>query len=276
MILSSLPVLRSRSFWTVALVVIFSSGCVSSGKYKDLQKEHELTSAQLKATLEKEQADQAQMGEQKNWIAELETKVGRGTSDRKQLEASLAETRKALEEAKQRRLESEKRIAEYTDLTRRFKSLVDAGRLSVKIVDGRMVVALSSDVLFPSGSSRLSKEGETSIREVAQLLSAIPDRKYQVEGHTDNLPIHNQQFPSNWELASARALNVTRAMLDAGMAAQRVSAASFGDTKPARSNETSEGRAANRRIEIVIVPDLSSLPGFDQLQRMSGSGSTGS
>jgi chemotaxis protein MotB len=181
-----------------------------------------------------------------------------------------------LEEAKQRRLESEKRIAEYTDLTRRFKSLVDAGRLSVKIVDGRMVVALSSDVLFPSGSSRLSKEGETSIREVAQLLSAIPDRKYQVEGHTDNLPIHNQQFPSNWELASARALNVTRAMLDAGMAAQRVSAASFGDTKPARSNETSEGRAANRRIEIVIVPDLSSLPGFDQLQRMSGSGSTGS
>jgi chemotaxis protein MotB len=276
MILSSLPVLRSRSFWTVALVVIFSSGCVSSGKYKDLQKEHELTSAQLKATLEKEQADQAQMGEQKNWIAELETKVGRGTSDRKQLEASLAETRKALEEAKQRRLESEKRIAEYTDLTRRFKSLVDAGRLSVKIVDGRMVVALSSDVLFPSGSSRLSKEGETSIREVAQLLSAIPDRKYQVEGHTDNLPIHNQQFPSNWELASARALNVTRAMLDAGMAAQRVSAASFGETKPARSNETSEGRAANRRIEIVIVPDLSSLPGFDQLQRMSGSGSSGS
>lgn len=255
----------------MALVAIFvlGQGCVSASKHKELQQEHDQFAATIKGLNEKSQEQSAQIDEQKRWITELESKIGKNTTDRAKLEANLAETRKALEESKQRRLESEKRIAEYTDLVRRFQSLVDSGRLSVKIVDGRMVVALSSDVLFPSGSSRLSAEGQTAIKEVAQLLSTIPSRKYQVEGHTDNIPIRTQQFPSNWELASARALTVVRGMLEAGMPADRVSAASFGDTKPAQSNETPEGRKANRRIEIVIVPDLSSLPGFDELKRMS-------
>jgi chemotaxis protein MotB len=98
-------------------------------------------------------------------------------------------------------------------------------------------------------------------------LSAIPDRKFQVEGHTDNVPIRTEQFPSNWELASARALTVLKTMVDAGMPAARVSAASFGDSKPAASNDSSDGKAQNRRIEIVVVPDLSTLPGFEELQK---------
>jgi len=251
------------------IAVVFGQGCVSSGKYRELETDRDKRISQQQEADAKIQSLDAQIAEQKRWIVELESKIGRNTTDRNQLEANLAETRKALEEAKQRRVESEKRIAEYTDLVRRFKNLVDAGRLSVKIVDGRMVVALSSDVLFPSGSARLSSEGQSAIREVARLLVGIPDRKYQVEGHTDDIPIRTPAFPSNWELASARALNVVREMLSAGMPPNRVSAASFGDTKPARANDTSENRAANRRIEIVIVPDLSGLPGFDELQRFS-------
>lgn len=264
--------MQKRAWIVLTAAALLGQGCVSASKFETMQKERDRLATDLTALNEKSQQQGTQIDEQKRWITELESKLGRNTSDKTKLEASLAETRKALDEAKQRRLESEKRVAEYTDLVRRFKKLVDAGRLSVKIVDGRMVVALSSDVLFPSGSARLSAEGKNAIKEVAQLLVTIPDRKYQVEGHTDNIPIRTPQFPSNWELASARALTVVREMLEAGMPAERVSAASFGDTKPAQANDTPEGRTANRRIEIVIVPDLSSLPGFDELQRMSVGG----
>lgn len=185
------------------------------------------------------------------------------------LSASADEMRAALAELQKRKEQAEARLAEYRDLLARFKTLIDAGKLKVKIVDGRMVVELPSDVLFDSGSASLGKDGKTAIQEVAKVLAEIPERRYQVEGHTDNRPIHTQTFPSNWELASARALTVVRAMLDAGLPAERVSAASFGEFKPARANDTDEGRAANRRIEIVVVPDLTGLPGFDELNQVS-------
>jgi chemotaxis protein MotB len=74
------------------------------------------------------------------------------------------------------------------------------------------------------------------------------------------------RFANNWELASARAISVIQKMIDAGMPESRISAASFGEAKPAQPNDTKEGRQANRRVEIVVVPDLSKLPGFEALQ----------
>jgi chemotaxis protein MotB len=138
----------------------------------------------------------------------------------------------------------------------------------VKIIDGRMVVALASDVLFTSGSAKLSEAGKTAIGEVSKLLADIPGRKFQVEGHTDNVPMKSAQYPTNWELAAARALSVVKTMVDAGMPVDRISAASFGENKPAKPNDSPEGKAANRRIEIVVVPDLSTLPGFDELKKV--------
>jgi chemotaxis protein MotB len=192
-----------------------------------------------------------------------------GAKDRGQLQSSLDEMKKAMDEMKARQAEQRKRLQEFADLTRRFKKLTDAGTLSVKIIDGKMVVSLGSDLLFAQGSSRLSKEGMQAVREVAQQLAAIPEKKYQVEGHTDNVPIATQLFPSNWELASARAISVTKTMIDAGMPAARVSAASLGDTQPVQPNDSAEGKAANRRVAIVVVPDLASLPGYDELQKMA-------
>jgi chemotaxis protein MotB len=140
----------------------------------------------------------------------------------------------------------------------------------VKIVEGRMVVELATDILFPSGSATLSKDGKAAITEVAGLLQSVSRRKFQVEGHTDNVPLTGKGgYKSNWELASARALTVLRTMTEGGLPADRISAASYGDSMPAVPNDTPENKAANRRIEIVVVPDLSSLPGFDELQRAS-------
>ncbi|MDP2345137.1 MAG: OmpA family protein [Deltaproteobacteria bacterium] len=187
--------------------------------------------------------------------------------DKAGLKSSVDEMKSALEELNRRKAEADRRIAEYKNLLARFQSLIDAGKLKVKIVDGRMVVALASDILFASGSAGLSKDGKSSVEEVAAVLASIPDRKFQVEGHTDNVPIKTAQFPSNWELASSRSLTVLKTMVEAGMPADRVSAASFGDSKPAAANDTPDNKALNRRIEIVVVPDLSTLPGFDELKK---------
>ena len=202
--------------------------------------------------------------------SKLQEKLADTANDRGQLRASLNEMKKAMDEMNQRQSEQQKRLKEFADLTRRFKKLTDSGTLSIKIIDGKMVVTLGSDVLFPSGSAKISAAGLESIKEVTAQLAAIKGKRFQIEGHTDNVPIANAAFPSNWELASARALTVVRAMIDFGMPNERVSAASYGETQPVKDNGTQEGRAANRRIAIVVVPDLSSLPGYDELNKLGG------
>ncbi len=201
-------------------------------------------------------------------IAQMLAEKSTLLKDKSKLQSSVQEMTTALAELQKRKEEAESRIAEYRALLVKFKSLIDAGKLKVRIIDGRMVVVLASDVLFASGSATLSKDGKAAIAEVAQLLASIPNRKFQIEGHTDNVPISTAQYPSNWELAAARAITVLKTMIDAGMPTDRISAASFGESKPAAPNDTPEGRAQNRRIEIIIVPDLSTLPGFEELQRV--------
>ncbi len=206
--------------------------------------------------------------------AGLQDQLAATVKDKSRLKGSIEEMRQALADLKARKAAAEGRIAEFRALLDRFKNLIDTGKLRVKIVDGRMVVAMATDVLFPSGSAALSKEGREAIQEVAGLLATMEGRRFQVEGHTDDVPIRTAKFHSNWELASARATNVTRAMVDGGLPPDRISAASFGEHNPAIANDSKEGRAANRRIEIVLVPDLTSLPGFDELKRMSEAGAS--
>jgi chemotaxis protein MotB len=242
----------------LSLALVVMSGCVSSSTHKRVVNDLEAQIAEEKAANEAKEKS----------IGELESRLMSNTKDKGKLQASLDEMRKAMDEMKERQAEQRKRIQEFADLTRRFKKLTDAGTLSVKIIDGKMVVSLGSDVLFPAGSAKLSKEGVQAIKEVTQQLNAI-QRRYQVEGHTDNVPISTPNFPSNWELASARALTVVKTMMENGMQSHQVSAASFADTSPVASNSTPEGRAANRRVAIVVVPDLSSMPGYDELQKLS-------
>lgn len=269
---------------TAVLASLLLAGCVSSGKYDELQRRFDESQANLQdrdariVSLEEALAQEEEksrslaeeIGRLQAQIGNLSREQAQLLKDRTSLANSVEEMQSALAEANRRKAQADQRIAEYRDLLSRFKSLIDAGKLKVKIVDGRMVVELPSDVLFASGSARLSNEGQQAIGEVATVLAEIPERRFQVEGHTDNVPIATAQYPSNWELAMARALTVVKTMIDSGMPPDRISAASFGEYKPAQPNDTKEGRAANRRIEIVVVPDLTGLPGFEELQQASG------
>ena len=276
---------------TLALTLV-GSGCVTAKKYEALQADlaktqGELTKAQgeikdLSVALGEAEAEaeglRGQIAdlEQKLAVAEsratdAENQLAEVLKDKSNLTASIEDMQRALAELQKKQALAEARAAEYRNVLAKFKSLIDNGKLKAKIVDGRMVLELQTDILFASGSADLSKEGAATIREVGALLGTIPDRKFQVEGHTDNVPIKTKSYPSNWELASARAINVVKEMVEAGMPGKRISAASYADTRPTSSNETDQGRAQNRRIEIVIQPDLSDLPGADQIEKMFNS-----
>lgn len=210
----------------------------------------------------------ALIGQLKKEKGQLQKEKAGLIDDKSSLGAAIDEMERALRELDRRKQAAEGRVARFRDMLERFKGLIDSGTLRVKIVDGRMVVELATDVLFDSGKASLSEAGVATMAEVGAVLQGIPDRRYQVEGHTDDVPIKSAKYPSNWELASDRALTVVKAMIDGGLAPDRISAASYGEFKPAGTNDTDEGRSANRRIEIVVVPDLSDLPGFEELQKL--------
>jgi chemotaxis protein MotB len=214
-------------------------------------------------------AKQSALDELERRQAQTERELAAALKKRSDLKQSLDEMSAALEDLRQRQAAADKRVAEYRDMLARFSALIDAGKLKVSIIDGRMVLTLPMDILFASGKADLTEEGRTSLLEVGAGLATIVDRHFQVEGHTDDVPIKTARFPSNWELGAGRALVVLRALVEGGVPQGQISAATYGEQHPAASNATPEGRKANRRIEIVVVPDLSTLPGYDELNRLS-------
>lgn len=112
-------------------------------------------------------------------------------------------------------------------------------------------LVIKDDVLFDEGSPDLKATGAAVLERISQLL-AQNDYPVSVEGHTDNIPIHTAQFPSNWELSTFRATTVTRYFIDHGIAVDRLRAIGYADTHPIADNGTAAGRARNRRVSLVI------------------------
>ena len=183
----------------------------------------------------------------------------------------MAELQKALEEYRKRQEQAEARRQQFCSVMGKFREMIESGQLNVRVVRNRMVVELPEGILFPSGKAKLKDEGETTLADVADVLKQIESRDFQIAGHTDNVPIHTRRFPSNWELSTARAVNVARFLIDdGGMSSDRLSAAGYADTQPVAPNKTAEGRAQNRRIEIVLVPNLDELPDLSALEESCG------
>jgi chemotaxis protein MotB len=157
--------------------------------------------------------------------------------------------------------DADKRLAVFKSLTEKFHKMIDAGKLQVILRHGRMVVKLPAGVLFASGSADLSKEGKDALHEVATILRQVPDRRFMVAGHTDNVPVvPPSTFKNNLELSTGRALTVAQVLIASGMNAGRLVAAGYGEFEPIRENGTEAGRHENRRIEIVVMPNLTELP----------------
>ena len=131
-----------------------------------------------------------------------------------------------------------------------------AGRIEIDRLREGLRLNLSQEILFRSGSAQLNARGREVIGKVAERLAGTPQR-IEVQGHTDDVGIQGslaRRYPSNWELAGARAASVVRLLAEHGVSPDRMSAVSFGEFQPVATNDSAEGRAINRRIEIRLLP----------------------
>jgi chemotaxis protein MotB len=202
-------------------------------------------------------------------LEQLGQNMDKLAGERGQLMRGLADARAGLEELRQRKAAAEAEARLYRMLVDRFKTMIDSGQLKVTIRDGRMLVELPNDVLFDTAKTEIKPDAKRTLAEVAQVLVEVKGRDFVVAGHTDDVPIHNARFPSNWELSSGRALQVTHFLIGHGLAPVVLAAAGYGEFHPAVPNDTPEHRQLNRRIEIVLQPNLSELPTIDTRNLLS-------
>lgn len=207
----------------------------------------------------------ALVGELKARLEKLGQNVNKLASEKGELSVALTDAKVRLDDLRKQKAAAEARAATFHNLVQRLHSMIDAGQIKVAIREGRMILALPTDVLFDSGKTAIKAEGQTALAQVSRVLSTIKDRRFLVAGHTDDVPIHTARFPSNWELSSARAIEVTRLLIASGMSASALAAAGYGEFDPVVPNDSVEHRTQNRRIEIVLQPNLADLPPMDSV-----------
>jgi chemotaxis protein MotB len=134
---------------------------------------------------------------------------------------------------------------------------ISAGDIQVKQVRNQLQLTVAEQLFFETGEAEIKPQGQQVLRRIGGILKNIPEKNIRVEGHTDNVPIGpslRATYPTNWELGSARAVNVVRYLQrDAGIEPLRLSAVSYGQYRPVASNRTQAGRSKNRRIEIILI-----------------------
>lgn len=186
-----------------------------------------------------------------------------------QLTKNVEELQRALKEYQERAAQLERIKQRFELLRAKLQKLTDLG-LKVEIRRNRMVIRLPGDVLFASGDDKLSKEGNQVLDAVAEVIrndKQLAGRYFQVAGHTDNKPLKGGRFGDNWGLSAMRARQVLLYLVHpvdpkeggGGLAAERLHAAGYGDTDPVAKNDADEGRKQNRRVELVLMPDVEEM-----------------
>jgi chemotaxis protein MotB len=143
----------------------------------------------------------------------------------------------------------QRQIRELEEILKRM-GLEGGFKVSYEAMGIRLI--LQEKILFPSGSAEIKPETYPILDKLYEILKDLPN-PVEVEGHTDSIPISTEKFPSNWELSTARASSIVRYFIAKGISPERLKASGYADTKPIASNATPEGRAQNRRVEIVIL-----------------------
>ena len=184
-------------------------------------------------------------------MAEMRQEIDRLIEDNNQLRQQL--------EAELRAREA--RLAEvqstYDELVGKLEQEIERGEVKISELKGKLTVNVVDKILFDSGRADLKPAGVKVLQQIGDILNSAVDKNIQVEGHTDNVPISGAlatKYPSNWELSTARATTVLHFLQErVGVSGERLSAVGYGEYQPIASNSTAEGRAQNRRIQIVLT-----------------------
>lgn len=165
--------------------------------------------------------------------------------------------------------QAQQALAQISDeIEQAMGEMIDKGLISVRRSQHWVEVEINTSILFPSGSATLSRAALPVLEKLAGILKRFPNAIH-VEGFTDNVPINNVIFPSNWELSAGRAASVVHLFTDAGLEPERLVAIGYGEYRPAADNATADGRAKNRRVVLVIQSTADTrevVAGLNELQ----------
>ena len=206
-----------------------------------------------------EEISQAESNRMKKETSELLEKVAALEKQNSLLtEENEALRSKALDLEVQKKEEVFTMRRTYDDLLEDMKSEIEKGKITITQLEGRLKVNMVDEILFDSGKTTIKPQGVKVLERVGKILLKSKDQAIRIEGHTDNVPIGpelGKMYPTNWELSAARATTVARYLQEKiGIDPGLLSATGYGPYQPMASNETEEGRAKNRRIEILLVP----------------------
>ncbi len=194
----------------------------------------------------------------------LNNALKRKSDELKEKEALLADKENLLAEREARLKELQAIIARQDSVSKRLNDILRKAllgfkddELSVEMKNGKVYVSMSDKLLFKSGSATVEAKGKEALKVLADVMIKNPDVDVQVEGHTDSLPIKTAVFKDNWDLSVIRATSIVRILTDEyNVLPTQVEASGRGEYFPKATNETKEGRAVNRRTEIILSPDL--------------------
>jgi chemotaxis protein MotB len=236
-----------------------------------LQESLDGLAADKKALEEKVQELDAKIASLMGYVSELEGNLVKLGGDKaamsQKYQATLDEQQRMIDEMKKKQAQAQERLDTLKGLLGKFKALIAGGKLNVRIRNGKLMLELPSAVLFESGKYEVSEDGLTTLGEVAKVLSQIKDREFQVAGHTDDVPVTTKALEDNWNLSALRAVAVVRALQQMGVAPKSLSASGYSEYSPAVPNDTKEHKAENRRIEIILMPNLNELPDLTSLEK---------
>jgi chemotaxis protein MotB len=255
------------------LGVFLGTGCVPARKLKHAEAELQSArndSALLTAKVHDLQSNVAQLNRQ---IGDLQQQVGDLNNKTGQLSTDAANKQSLLSKSQQELANQQKRLEQLQSLmdqqkqaTRDIrKKMSDAlvgfssNELSVSVKNGKVYVSLQENLLFPSGSAVVNPKGKEALGKLAEVLNSNPDITVDIEGHTDSIPIRGR-YQDNWDLSLARAGAIVRILTkDYKVDPMRVIASGHSQFDPVETNSTPEGRALNRRTDIILSPKLDEL-----------------
>jgi len=172
--------------------------------------------------------------------------------------AAVEKERDLLSQKAEKAEQLERATQTYQDLQKKLEKEIQEGKVQLTEMKNRLTMTMVDKIIFPSGSTDISKDGKLVLDKVVSILKDIKDKRIQVEGHTDNVPIVSalkKRFPTNWELSTARATEVVRYLQEqGGLDATLLSATGYSEYQPVAPNDTDDGKHKNRRIEIVLLP----------------------
>jgi len=225
------------SLITILVLSFFLSGCISNKIFQQLVKENRKIVRDKQNLLSDMSLAQKRIEELEIEITELKMMSGDFKTQRAQELAAVKKT--------------------YNDLIKDLKKEVQSGKIEIEQIRGSLTLSVAEEIFFDTGETDIKPEGQEILKRIGRILKDIPEKNIRIEGHTDNVPIGSSlrgQYPTNWELGAARAVNVVRFFQNkAGIDPLRLSAVSYGQYRPVASNRTKAGRAKNRRIEIILI-----------------------